>query len=199
MKTVKHAKTEFEILKSKQPNSLIIPFEPELLAIVERFSEMGNSGGSTPFVIQSITHSLTRLLEHKTLTNLTGVEREWSLVSVINESILYQNVRDGRFFKTEDESYCIDAIIWVAEDHQFTGTVYSKDGLNSFSSHANTLFPIMHESFYIKVDKWYFDKKVIELLGLAHAEDDKGLYTYVLSDEKDLELVKAHYKTELCS
>lgn len=64
---------------------------PDVLALVEKFSEQGHSGGSAAMVIDLFC----RVIRYQPLTPLTGADDEWSACA----DDLFQNKRMSSVFK----------------------------------------------------------------------------------------------------
>jgi len=125
----------------------------ELLGV---FSKQGHSGSSANLV----AGLFSRLVNHETLTQLTGKNNEWQDISVDDakdtEGIEYQNVRNTAVFKdkrTGKVTYTY-AIVFVEESGgSFIGTARMPEtGEDVRSSMSIKSFPFMPKSFYVKVD-----------------------------------------------
>ena len=160
-----HAERELELLKKTTPDAIIIPFEKEIIALCEAFSESGQSGGSAPFTASAISQAVKKLMMFETLAPLTGEDDEWTDISDINEGeehiMKYQNKRNSGVFKQSDgKAYFIDAIVF---DGNIGGTFTSncvKNGDEEIGScQYIKSFPFTPKTFYIDVlEKRYKDK-----------------------------------------
>lgn len=100
-----------------------------ILGIVEKFSEQGHSGFSASYALGI----LTRLLEYKSLTPITGEEDEWFDVSELSDGSMQQNKRCSAIFRENNDNstaYYID------------GKVFSDDGGVSWWSGNGSAIPI---------------------------------------------------------
>ena len=59
--TKNKAKREFEILKKTVKDAIIAPFEKEILALVDKFDNSGQSGGSAPYAANAISQAVKKL------------------------------------------------------------------------------------------------------------------------------------------
>ena len=74
---------EFSILeKLNDPENptIVLEFKDEIIALVEKFGESGQSGGSAPYVANIIANTVKKLCLHETISPLTGDDFEWSKV-----------------------------------------------------------------------------------------------------------------------
>ena len=77
-----------------------------ILDVIELFANQGHSGFSANYMISVVT----RLMQLKPLTPLTGDDDEWTRVQ--DEPVLYQNKRRSSVFKGPDgQAYDIDACV----------------------------------------------------------------------------------------
>ena len=98
MDLVAYAKTELELAHLFDKDSDYGGrLGPAVLEIVAAFARQGHSGGSAELV----TQLTTKLLRYEPLTPLTYGYDEWSNVSDISGSPLWQNKRDSRVFSTD--------------------------------------------------------------------------------------------------
>lgn len=75
---VKHALKEFQILEATIEDPIILPFKEEILALVERFSKSGQSGGSAPYTAGAICNAINTLLAFEPICPIQGTEEEWA-------------------------------------------------------------------------------------------------------------------------
>lgn len=159
------AQKEMDLLLTEHGDELTIKeFIPEILALVEKFGNSGQSGGSAPYVSHAITRTLTKLMAHQALSPLTGADDEWGYVGDFGCDPTYQNLRDSRVFRHSDGRYTFnDAITWedAATGDRFTGCV------GGYSSHAKIrAFPFTPKTFVLKVtriptedpDDWQYEE-----------------------------------------
>lgn len=129
MDLVKYAKKEFELQNGKEPESggYAQMVESALLELVEVFSNQGHSGMSAAMV----SSRLSRVIQYKPLTPLTGEESERGGEGAVSES---QNNRYSAVFRRDDgTAYNID------------GKVFTNDGGKTWftnkDSHVDITFP----------------------------------------------------------
>lgn len=201
MSSLSHAQRELDILmKSHQDpenRPLIEDFIPEILALVKKFGESGQSGGSAPYVAQALSQAVKHLCLHQTICPLMGTDDEWGDISKIScepEGTIYQNNRDSAVFKEiidgKEKCYYIDAIIkvtpsgtswhgsfWLSREDYLTG---DKSLMISPVGYIKS-FPFIPKTFYVDV----IEEEV--------APDDWEEY---LKDPKQLEEVLEYYKID---
>jgi len=147
------AEKEFEILEkvSTEDNKVIVlEFKEEILALVDKFGNSGQSGGSAPYVAQMISSTVKKLCMQEPIAPLTGEDDEWFYHDELGSGNTYQNNRESAVFKeTKDgRAYYLDAIIFQGEDvyDSFTGSV---EGVNSRQYIKS--FPFESKKFYVDV------------------------------------------------
>lgn len=153
--TAKFAERELEILKEAQPDSLILPFTNEVLALCEKFGDSGQSGGSAPFTAGAISRGLHALLLQRPISPITGEDDEWDDVSSANGgNPLWQNKRCSAIFKTViDKPYYQDAISWKEPDGDtFHGRAWL-DNQEITSWQPVNSFPFSPKTFYVDVER----------------------------------------------
>lgn len=197
MNTKEKAKIEFEILRKVVKDAIILDYEAEILSLIEKFSEDGQSGGSAPITAHLITNAIENLMLHKAISPITGEESEWM---EFDEQIKgRQNSRCYGLFKNEKTNNVeyVNAIVWVNsedEDDAFTGTVYFDASCNKTIDSAQSVkFPFKEKTFYINVSKIYIKESKARQLKLSYSKFDKQCFYYVLTDPKQLEPVFQYY------
>jgi len=196
--TYNHAKKELEILFETTPDSLIKGFEPEILALCEKFGDSGQSGGSAPYTAYALSNAIKKLCLQESLAPLTGKDDEWTEIGDGE----YQNKRDSAVFKKKDNrSYYQHAVVFRGDtwnsDHTsnnwdtFTGRVEEITSRLYIKS-----FPFKPKTFHIDVTREKYDKEV-------HGEDARVINTgldgdvvYSIKDRKQLDEVFEYYVTE---
>ena len=192
--TKKFAETELDIIvKSKtdpENRPLVEPFIPEILALIEKFGNSGQSGGSAPFVAKALSSTIEKLCLQEPICPITGIDEEWNDVSGFGDGKqMWQNKRCSALFKYENgDVYYADAIIkktqggscwsgsfWLNKKDYLTG---NRD-LMIRSSQQIRGFPFVPKTFYIDV----IEEEV--------APDDWEMY---LKDPSQLEEVFKYYK-----
>ena len=139
-----------ELIKKDGDTCIAEEFFPEILALVKKFGESGQSGGSAPYTAGTICKILKDLLSFTPVTPVMGTDNEWN--DVCNDC--YQNNRFSAVFKNKDnnKSYYLDAIVWK-DQHGccFSGTARLYDG-TKISSHCYIKeFPYTPKTFYVDV------------------------------------------------
>lgn len=121
--------------------------QENVLGILEVFEKQGHSGSSAPYCISMVT----KLMDHKPLSPLTGDDREWVEVS----PGIFQNSRLSSVFKQSDrfdgQAYDIDGkVFWewferdLYEDEEgFPGKVKAKTYYTCADSFTPIEFPYM--------------------------------------------------------
>lgn len=196
------AKAEFDLMrklgegKPDDEQYLVLEFEKEILALVDKFGESGQSGGSAPYTAGSIIHVLKSLLAQNPATPITGADDEFYLC---DDDGLYQNMRCSAVFRRTDADgeYTfshVNSIIFQGEDEYdtFSGSIRLDGGVRISSSCDIKAFPFTPKTFYVDVKREKFDPlKHID----ADAVDcgDNGVLVYSLKDPSQLEAVKELY------
>ena len=102
--TLTHAQRELDILvkSCSDPDNrpIIEEFIPEILALVEKFGESGQSGGSAPYTAMAISQAVKHLCLQEPVCDIMGIDEEWNDVSEsLSGNELYQNNRLSSIFK----------------------------------------------------------------------------------------------------
>ena len=141
----KHGVNEFKILASLDANEkpIVLDFKKEILALIDKFGKSGQSGGSAPYVSKIITDTIEKLLSYKTLSPIK--DEGW--VEVSKE--LFQNKRDGRIFKENNQCYFIDAVVFEDESKSRFTTQWPIGKISSRGYIKN--FPFEPKTFYVNV------------------------------------------------
>jgi len=194
--TVKKAVLEFKILKKTVEDALIIPFEKEILALVNKFGESGQSGGSAPYTAGAISSAVKKLCMQEPICDITGIDSEWSNISEFcdgRES--YQNKRLSSVFKEGKDGvpYYLNAIVFKGQnDSTFTSnSVELKDG-SKLGSRQFIKLPFKPKTFYVDVieTEWHKNKETGELT----VKSGGGWWSSVIKDESQLEEVFNYYQ-----
>jgi len=192
--TADKAKLEFEVLRSTVENAIIAPFEKEILALVDKFGESGQSGGSAPYTAGAISSAVKKLCMQEPICDITGIDSEWHEVSdhMGTRTSMYQNKRLSSVFKDGKDGtpYYLNAIVFNGKDNSsFTGnSVKLKDG-STLASRQFIKLPFQPKTFYVDVieTEWADQHETVEKSG-------GGWWTSVIKDEKQLEEVFEYYK-----
>jgi len=184
---------EIDILLKTIEEPTIKDFIPEILAIVDKFRNSGQSGGSAPYTAHAISETIKKLCLHKTLTPLTGKDDEWEDISHYGDgNTMFQNNRDSTLFKDENgKCYSVDAIIWQGEDEY--DTYHSiVDGFKSIGYIKK--FPFIPKTFYIDTIRVDYDSV---LHGENWYEDGNGRkYVNKIKDMNQIFEVYEYYELD---
>lgn len=172
--TARKAAIELDILteSSIDPNNrpIIEPFRAEILALVEKFGKSGQSGGSAPYTASAISEAVKKLCLQEPICPITGEESEWS--NEISGKELYQNNRCSALFKSNEDVYYLDAIVWKTQKGStWSGTAKMENGTTVYSRQFVKSFPFKPKTFTVDViekevskDNWEFHVKDEEQL-----------------------------------
>lgn len=197
-----YAKLELEILEKVNGDASILPFKRELIALADAFGNSGQSGGSAPYVAVALSQAVKKLLLFEPITEVTGVEEEWSENS-IDESGILQNRRCSALFRYPNgEHRYINAVVFKGEKKYdtFTGQVYTDRTFSERvgSSQIVKSFPFKPKTFYLDVEYTPIEKKSAEELNLHYIENGDGsCHVSVLKNKKQLEVVGKYYNLKL--
>jgi hypothetical protein len=178
------AKKELDLLvssiESKGDTPLVKEFIPEILALVDKFGNSGQSGGSAPYTAGSIISALKKLLMFEPISPVTGESHEWDNGQISKGT--FQNNRCYGVFKEGEngDPYYLDAIVWKTPKGS-TWSVTAKDsgGKEIRSRQFIKSFPFTPKTFTIDVE----EKEV--------NPDDWEFY---IKDPNQLEEVWKYYK-----
>jgi len=163
--------------KRKGDTAIIEDFVPEILNLIEKFGNSGQSGGSAPYTAGAITQTLKKLLMFQPIAPIMNEKDEWFAPF----DGVWQNKRCYALFKESENSdpYYLDAIIWKNQHgHTYTGSALL-EGKKILSRQYVKEFPFEPKSFTIDVN----EKEV--------SKDDWEFY---VKDPKQLEEVFKFYK-----
>ena len=194
--TLTHAQREMDILVKSCPDPenrpIIEEFIPEILALVEKFGESGQSGGSAPYVANAISQAVKHLCLQEPICDITGIDDEWVNCGIDDRRILYQNNRLSSIFKDgkNGRPYYINAVVFKGQNGGcFTGnSVDLKNGETIGSKQYIKSFPFKPKTFYIDVieTEWADKMQTVKKSG-------GGWWTSVVKDEKQLKAVFRYY------
>jgi hypothetical protein len=193
-----YAEREIDILLKTTDDAIIKGFVPEILKLVEKFNDSGQSGGSAPYTAGAISSAVKKLCLHEPICPITGIDEEWSDIaeSMGGRDEIYQNKRCGCLFKDgkDNNPYYLDGIVFQGEDNYdaFTGTVEEISSRQFIKE-----FPFEPKTFYIDVRRELYDEE-------KHGSEDDvivsggsdGDYVYFIKDRKQLDEVYEHYDKE---
>lgn len=187
--------------KGEGGTPIIKEFVPEVMALVKKFADSGQSGGSAPFTSAVIVQVLQKLLAHEPLgEGIMGTDDEWSDCSVYEDAEegtgTFQNKRLSSVFKEgkEGQPYYLDSIVWMPEgkDYGFTGHVSITEGSEEQIGcmHYIKSFPFAPKTFKITVKEKEYRK--LEDGSLVE-EEGGGWWESWLADPKQLDEVWEYY------
>jgi hypothetical protein len=190
MSTVFKAKEEFSILKQQVPDAAILPFEEELMALVEAFANSGQSGASAPYTAGALSSAIKTLCLQEPLYPITCEEWEWMDVgSYYTGADTFQNRRLSSVFKEGKlgRPYYLNAIVFREQSGStFTssGSVTLKDGSIIGSANYIKDLPFRPKTFVIDVieAEWADQSETVEQAG-------GGWWTSTVKDESQLDEV----------
>ena len=184
--------------KEEGKELLIAEFVPEIEALVDKFGESGQSGGSAPFTAGAIIDTLKKMFAHEPLgEGILGTDDEWMSLSQFGDKESYQNNRLSSVFKegVDGRPYFLDAIVFkpVGKDYSFTGnsimisegsheTIGSRQYVKAFPFQPKTFVIDVHEKEYRKLK----DGSLVE-------EDGGGWWESWLADPSQLDQVWEYY------
>lgn len=102
---VAFAKEELTLLRGNEPCEMQDAIDENVIKIVSAFSEGGHSGSTAAYTIGIVE----KLLRFDPLTPLTGADDEWTDVSEMSGTPMWQNRRCSHVFKDETHAWDIDA------------------------------------------------------------------------------------------
>jgi hypothetical protein len=165
--TLTHAERELNILvkSSTDPENrpIIEPFIPEILALVDKFGNSGQSEGSASYTAGALAEAIQKLCMQETVCPLTGIDDEWVTVA----DNLRQNNRCYALFRDSNGSYYLDTIVWKTQNGStWTGFAILPNGEKISSRQYIKGFPFTPKTFEIDVieteiakDDWEFHVK----------------------------------------
>ena len=122
----------------------IDPFIPEILQLIEKFSQSAGYVTSTNSTSHLLIAVIDQLLHSMPLSPIySNDDIQWELVF----DGVYQNKRCGSIFKDHYGAYYLDAIIWCHKENHFNGVV---DGIHSAQYIKS--FPFYPTTYYINVE-----------------------------------------------
>jgi len=140
-----YAQREIDLLLKNNPDTIIKPFVPEILAFFKKVKDPDQSGGPPLRIATEISRIVEKLCYFEPLTPLTGNDDEWDEKE--DESGYYQNNRNSAIFKKNGKAYYVRAIVWVSPVTGFFDTV---EGISS--TQVIKSFPFTPKTFFVDVD-----------------------------------------------
>jgi hypothetical protein len=204
--TVDKADYELERLLKKSEaegkgTPIVKEFIPEIKALLQKFADSGQSGGSAPFTTAVIVQVIEKLLKQEPLGGIDGTDDEWVSLSDMGDKETYQNGRLSSVFKQgkEGKPYYLDAIVFKnpSKDYTFTsGSVdlpdLAGDGNGGKIGSAQYIksFPFEPKTFIIDVDEKEYRKNKD---GSLTPEEGGGWWESWVKDPNQLEEVWEYY------
>ena len=200
---VDKAQLELDLLmKNADGTPVIKEFVPEVMALVKKFADSGQSGGSAPFTSAVIVQVLQKLLAQEPLgEGIMGTDDEWSDCSVYEDAEegtgTFQNMRLSSVFKEgkDGKPYYLNAIVFTPEgkDYGFTsGGVGMTEGSEDTVSSSQFIksFPFAPKTFKITVKEKEY-RKLKD--GTLVEEEGGGWWESWIADPKQLDEVWEYY------
>jgi len=180
---------------------IIKEFIPEVKALVKKFADSGQSGGSAPFTTSVIVKVIEKLLKQEPLGGIDGTDDEWVSLSDMGDNESYQNSRLSSVFKNgkDGKPYYLDAIVFKVKDKDYTFTSGSVDlpdlagdgkGGKIGSAQYIKSFPFEPKTFIIEVDEKEYRKNED---GSLTPEDGGGWWESWVKDPSQLDEVWEYY------
>ncbi len=197
--TMRYAQQELGILcktAGTEPDDrpVIEEFIPEMLALIDKFGNSGQSGGSAPYTANAICSTLKKLMLQKPICPITGIDEEWC--NTIGDGSVYQNNRDGAIFKKgiDEKPYYLDAVVWKGDIEgesgndwdTFSGTLWGITSRQYIKS-----FPFTPKTFYIDVTRVPYDPSIHPVNESVSC--GTGEFVYFIKDVKQLDVVWEYY------
>jgi hypothetical protein len=179
-------------------NLLIADFVPEIEALVDKFSQSGQSGGSAPFTAGAIVETIRKMLAHEPLGDgVMCTDDEWNDLTIYGDEGGYQNNRLSSVFKAgkDGKPYYLNAIAFkpVDKDYTFTGhSVAMAEGSKEIigSSQYIKSLPFQPKTFTIDVHEKEYRRSED---GTLVEEQGGGWWESWLADPKQLDEVWNYY------
>jgi hypothetical protein len=192
--TKNKAVREFEVLKKTVKDAIIVPFEKEILALVDKFGESGQSGGSAPYTAGAISQAVEKLLLQKPICDITGIDEEWNDCRDMGDNETYQNNRLSSVFKQgkDGRPYYLDAIVFKGQnDSTFTSNCVELPNGEKLGSRQFIKLPFKPKTFYIDVieTEWADKHETVEKAG-------GGWWTSKIKDASQLDEVFEYYEKQ---
>jgi len=201
------SKADYELdrlIKRAEENGgtpIIKEFVPEVKALVKKFADSGQSGGSAPFTTSVILNVIEKLLKQEPLGGVENTEDEWNSLSHFGDKESYQNNRLSSVFKEgkDGRPYYLNAIVFRSPGKNYTFTSGSVDlpglagdkiGGKIGSSQYIKSFPFEPKTFVIDVDEKEY-RKLKD--GTLVEEEGGGWWESWVKDPKQLDEVWEYY------
>jgi len=179
------ARNEMDLLHKSNPGKelLVTPFVPEILAVVDKFGQSGQSGGSAPFTAGVIVSVLKKLLSYTPVAPIENGDDDWADLSDIGDPDMMQHKRCFSLFKDrgdEESPRYLNAITWrTPKNVTWSGSARCGDEM-IHSSQCVKEFPFEPKTFVIDVDD-------------VQIGDDPDDREFVVKNPSDLDEVWNYY------
>lgn len=192
-------KAQFELdrlMKRSEGTPIIAEFVPEVMALVKKFADSGQSGASAPYTTSVIIQVLEKLLKQQPLEGITCESDEWNSLSDFGDRDGFQNRRLSSVFKEgiDGKPYFLDAIVFkpIGKEYTFTsnGSVIDESGEEIGSAQYIKNLPFEPKTFVIDVHETEYRK---EKGGKLIPEEGGGWWESKIADPKQLEAVWEFY------
>lgn len=197
-------KADYELdrlIKNSKGTPVIKEFIPEVKALVQKFADSGQSGGSAPFTTSVILQVIGKLLKHEPLGGIENTEDEWNSLLDMGDDESYQNKRLSSVFKkgVDGKPYYLDAIVFKNPEKDYTFTSGSVDlpdlagdgsGGKIGSAQYIKSFPFEPKTFVIDVDETEYRKNED---GTLTPEEGGGWWESIVRDPRQLDEVWEYY------
>ena len=200
---VDKAQYELDLLiKNSDGTPVVKEFVPEIMALVKKFADSGQSGGSAPFTAGVITQVLQKLLKHEPIgEGIMGTDDEWADCSMMEDAEegtgTFQNHRLSSVFKEgkAGRPYYLNAIVFMPEGKDYgysSGGVMMSEGSEELVSSSQFIksFPFAPKTFKITVHEKEYRK--LEDGSLVE-EEGGGWWESWIADPKQLDEVWEYY------
>lgn len=189
--TLEHAEREFELMEKRWDGTpdnepLVLEFKDEILAVIRKFGESGQSGGSAPYVSRVISDSIQKLCMFMPLSDIEDNEEDWKNVSEMmgGENTWYQHKRLSSVFKKNGKCDYLEAVIFRGEEDYDTFSGRVEDVTSSL---AIKNFPFRPKTFYIDVTR------ELNTTDPDRVSCGSGDYLYKIKDRNQLKEVFEYY------
>lgn len=179
--TRRFAQNELNLLKTGKKNNrpIILEFEPEILELVDKFGNSGQSGGSAPYVAAALGDTIKSLCLQKPIAPIE--DSDWGSEDSLIKGV-QQNTRCYGLFKEKGKSYYLDAVVFKDENgNAWNGSAKLKSGKTIQSRQYINGFPFVPKTFIVDVEK------------KSTGKDDSD---FIVKDESQLGEVFKYYKKE---
>jgi hypothetical protein len=191
--------------ESRGETPIIKEFVPEVKALIKKFADSGQSGGSAPFTTAVIVKVIEKLLKQEPLGGIENTDDEWNSLSDFGDHDSYQNNRLSSVFKEgkDGKPYYLNAIVFRNPEKDYTFTSGSVDlpdlagdgkGGKIGSAHYVKSFPFEPKTFVIDVDEKEYRKNED---GSLIPEEGGGWWESWVRDPEQLDEVWEYYDRKI--